>query len=92
MAIGGWPSQFVAPAAVAAIAALTTLTLPGLRSPKVPDNFDLAGAVLFGVTIAAVVTASGWPGVSGVPRWVPGVLVRRGSRRHGARPRERRAS
>lgn len=75
MAIGGWPLVFLAPAAVAAIAALATIALPGLRSPEVPDNFDLAGAVLFGVTIAAAVTALGLGLGVGVPWWGPGVLV-----------------
>lgn len=75
MAIGGWPLVFVAPAAVAGLAALATLGLPGLRSPEVPDNFDLAGAVLFGVTIAAAVTALGLGLGAGVPWWGPGVLV-----------------
>jgi MFS family permease len=75
MAIGGWPLVFVAPAAVAAIAALATLALPGLRSPEVPDDFDLAGAVLFGVTIAAAVTALGLGLGAGTPWWASGVLV-----------------
>lgn len=75
MAVGGWPLVFVAPAAVAAIAALATLALPGLRSPEVPENFDRAGAVLFGVTIAAAVTALGLGLGAGVPWWGPGILV-----------------
>ncbi|SFK18820.1 Major Facilitator Superfamily protein [Streptosporangium canum] len=75
MAIGGWPLVFVAPGAVAALAALATLGLPGLRSPEVPDEFDLAGAVLFGVTIAAAVTALGLGLGAGVPWWGPGGLV-----------------
>lgn len=67
MAIGGWPLVFVVPAAVAALAALTTLGLPGLRSPEVPGDFDLAGAVLFGVTIAAAILPlfCARPGLSG---------------------------
>lgn len=73
MAVGGWPLVFVAPAAVAAVAALATLGLPGLRSPEVPDGFDLAGAVLFGVTIAAAVTALGLGAAA--PWWGPAVLV-----------------
>lgn len=75
MAIGGWPLVFVAPGAVAAIAALATLGLPGLRSPDVSDDFDLAGAVLFGVTVAAVVTALGMGFGTGVPWWGPGGLI-----------------
>ncbi|GAA2417863.1 MFS transporter [Nonomuraea africana] len=75
MAIGGWPLVFVAPGAVAAIAALATLGLPGLRSPEVSDHFDLAGAVLFGVTIAAVVTALGLGFGAGIPWWGPGGLI-----------------
>ncbi|MGV9307964.1 MFS transporter [Nonomuraea sp. NPDC003727] len=74
-AVGGWPLVFVAPAAVAAVAALTTLGLPGLRSPEVPDDFDRAGAVLFGLTIAAAVTALGLGLGTGVPWWGPGALV-----------------
>ncbi|NUW30334.1 MFS transporter [Nonomuraea sp. SMC257] len=75
MAIGGWPLVFVAPGAVAALAALATLGLPGLRSPEVSDDFDRAGAVLFGVTIAAAVTALGLGLGAGVPWWAPGGLV-----------------
>jgi MFS family permease len=75
MAVGGWPLVFVVPGAVAALAALATLGLPGLRSPEVPDDFDLAGAVLFGVTIAAAVTALGLGLGAGVSWWGPVVLV-----------------
>ncbi|MER5325829.1 MFS transporter [Streptosporangium roseum] len=75
MAVGGWSLVFVAPGAVAAVAALATLGLPGLRSPEVPDGFDLAGAVLFGVTIAAVVSALGLGFGAGVPWWGPGGLI-----------------
>lgn len=75
MATGGWPLVFVAPAAVAAIAALATIALPGLRSPEVPDNFDLAGAVLFGVTIAAAVTALGLGLGACISWWGPGALI-----------------
>ncbi|MFD1938518.1 MFS transporter [Nonomuraea mangrovi] len=75
MAVGGWPLVFVAPGAVAAVAALATLGLPGLRSAEVPENFDFAGAVLFGVTIAATVTAFGLGLGTGVPWWVPGALI-----------------
>ncbi|MFG1679642.1 MFS transporter [Nonomuraea sp. NPDC049269] len=75
MAVGGWPLVFVVPGVVAAIAALVTLGLPDLRSPEVSDDFDLAGAVLFGVTIAAVVTALGLGLGPGVPWWAPGGLV-----------------
>ncbi|GAA4638693.1 MFS transporter [Actinoallomurus vinaceus] len=74
MAIGGWPLVFVAPGVVAAIATSATFGLPGLRSPEVSDGFDLRGAVLFGVTIAAVVTALGLGVGTGVPWWEPGVL------------------
>ena len=69
MAVGGWPLVFVVPGAVAAIAALVTLGLPGLRSPEMSDDFDLAGAGLFGVSIAAVVTALGLGLGAGVPWW-----------------------
>ncbi|MFD1547765.1 MFS transporter [Nonomuraea guangzhouensis] len=75
MAVGGWSLVFVVPGAVAAVAALVTLGLPGLRSPGVSDDFDLAGAVLFGVSIAAVVTALGLGLGAGVPWWGPGGLV-----------------
>ncbi|NRQ35044.1 MFS transporter [Nonomuraea sp. NN258] len=75
MAVGGWPLVFVVPAAVSGLAVLATLGLPALRSPEVPDDFDLAGAVLFGVTIAAAVTALGLGPGSGVPWWGPGALV-----------------
>ncbi|WP_431898546.1 MFS transporter [Nonomuraea sp. bgisy101] len=75
MAVGGWPLVFVAPGAVAAVAALATLGLPGLRSAEVPENFDFAGAVLFGVTIAATVTAFGLGLGTGVPWWGPGALI-----------------
>jgi MFS family permease len=75
MAIGGWPLVFAAPAAVAAIAALVAITLPSLRSPGVPGHFDLTGAVLFGVTITAAVTALGLGIGAGVPWWGPGVLI-----------------
>ncbi|MEU7456661.1 MFS transporter [Streptosporangium roseum] len=75
MAVGGWPLVFVTPGAVAAVAALATLGLPGLRSPEVPDDFDLAGAVLFGVTIAAVVSALGLGFGADVPWWGPGGLI-----------------
>ncbi|MET7463725.1 MFS transporter [Nonomuraea sp. NPDC005501] len=75
MAVGGWPLVFVAPGAVAALAALATLGLPGLRNPEVSDDFDRAGAVLFGVTIAAAVTALGLGLGAGVPWWAPGGLV-----------------
>ncbi|MDQ0904341.1 MFS family permease [Streptomyces canus] len=75
MAAGGWPLVFVAPGAVATVAALATLTLPGLRSCAVSENFDRAGAVLFGVTVAAAVTALGLGFGAGVPWWVPVALV-----------------
>ncbi|NUT41834.1 MAG: MFS transporter [Thermoactinospora sp.] len=75
MAVGGWPLVFVAPAVVAALAALATVGLPALRNPEVPGGFDLAGAVLFGVTIAAAVTALGLGVGSDVPWWGPGGLV-----------------
>ncbi|MEV6131769.1 MFS transporter [Streptomyces violaceusniger] len=69
MAVGGWLLVFVAPGTVATVAALATFTLPGLRSPAVSENFDRAGAVLFGVTVAAAVTALGLGFGSGVPWW-----------------------
>ncbi|WP_246080595.1 MFS transporter [Nonomuraea mesophila] len=75
MAVGGWPLVFVAPAAVAALAALGTLGLPALRSPEVPEGFDLAGAVLFGVSIAAAVTALGLGFGPEVPWWAPVALI-----------------
>ncbi|MFI6817174.1 MFS transporter [Nonomuraea sp. NPDC050328] len=75
MALGGWPLVFVVPGAVAALAALTTLGLPGLRTPHARGDYDLAGAVLFGVTISAVVTALGLGLGSGIPWWVPGLLL-----------------
>ncbi|GAA3352418.1 hypothetical protein GCM10017744_001310 [Streptomyces antimycoticus] len=75
LAAGGWPLVFVAPGAVATVAALATLTLPGLRSSAVSENFDRAGAVLFGVTVAAAVTALGLGFGTGVPWWVPVALV-----------------
>ncbi|WP_308249990.1 MFS transporter [Sphaerisporangium fuscum] len=75
MAVGGWPLVFVAPGAVAAVAALATLGLPGLRSPEPPESFDLAGAALFGVTVAAAVTALGMGFGAGVPWWGPGGLI-----------------
>ncbi|NBE94499.1 MFS transporter [Nonomuraea sp. KC401] len=75
MAVGGWPLVFAAPAAVAALAALATLGLPALRSPEVPEGFDLAGAVLFGVSIAAAVTAFGLGFGPEVPWWGPVALI-----------------
>ena len=75
MAAGGWPLVFVAPGAVAAVAALATLTLPGLRGSVVSENVDRAGAVLFGVTVAAAVTALGLGFGGGVPWWWPVILV-----------------
>ncbi|WP_328980660.1 MFS transporter [Streptomyces canus] len=75
MAAGGWPLVFVAPGAVATAAALATLTLPGLRSPAVSENFDRAGAVLFGVTVAAAVTALGLGFGASVPWWGPVALL-----------------
>lgn len=70
MAVGGWPLVFLAPAAVAGLAALATVGLPALRGPDTPATLDLAGAVLFGVTIAAAVTALGLG-----PGWVSAGLV-----------------
>ncbi|RSN04890.1 MFS transporter [Nonomuraea sp. WAC 01424] len=75
MAVGGWSLVFLAPAAVAALAALATSGLPGLRAPGTPGRFDLAGAVLFGVTVAAAVTALGLGLGGGVPWWGPGGLI-----------------
>ncbi|WP_405064245.1 MFS transporter [Kribbella sp. NBC_01505] len=60
MAIGGWPLVFVVPAGVAAIAVLMSIGLPSLRTRDLPKDFDLAGAVIFGFTIAAAVTAFGF--------------------------------
>ncbi|MFF1816943.1 MFS transporter [Kribbella sp. NPDC058245] len=60
MAVGGWPMVFVVPAAVAGIAVLATIGLPSLRTNELPKDFDLAGAVIFGFTIAAAVTAFGF--------------------------------
>lgn len=71
MAVGGWALVFVGPAVVAALAGLVALSLPGLRSRDVPGRFDRAGAVLFGVAVAAAVTALG----NGFSWWVSGVLV-----------------
>ncbi|MFI9555489.1 MFS transporter [Nonomuraea endophytica] len=73
MAVGGWPLVFLAPAAVAGLAALSTVGLPALRGPETPATFDLAGAVLFGVTIAASVTSLGLG--PGGPWWAPAGLV-----------------
>ncbi|MFH8367870.1 MFS transporter [Streptomyces sp. NPDC018031] len=75
MAVGGWSLVFLAPAAVAAVAALATLGLPGLRSPGRSADFDLAGALLFGAIVAAVVTALGMGFGAGVPWWGPGGLI-----------------
>ncbi|MFJ9821548.1 MFS transporter [Streptomyces sp. NPDC101151] len=75
MAVGGWPLVFVVPGAVAAIAALATIGLPGLRSPELSENFDLAGAALFGVVVAAVVTALGLGFGAGTPWWGPVGLI-----------------
>jgi len=75
MAIGGWPLVFLAPGAVAALAALATLGLPGLRSSELCGNFDLAGALLFGMIVAAVVIALGLGFGGGVPWWWPAGLI-----------------
>ncbi|MCK7622433.1 MFS transporter [Streptomyces sp. RS10V-4] len=75
MAIGGWPLVFAVPGALAGLAALATVGLPGLRSPELPGRFDLAGAVLFGTLVAAVVTALGLGFGTGVPWWGPTGLV-----------------
>ncbi len=76
MAVGGWPLVFAAPGGVAALAALGTCGLPALRGPEPSATFDLAGAVLFGVVVAAVVTALGLGFGAGVPWWGPaGLLV-----------------
>ncbi|MEU7576528.1 MFS transporter [Streptomyces sp. NPDC041068] len=75
MAVGGWPLVFLVPGAVAAVAAMATLGLPGLRSPEVPEEFDRMGAVLFGGSVAAAVTAFGLGFGAGVPWWVPAALV-----------------
>ncbi|KUJ65614.1 hypothetical protein ACZ90_45785 [Streptomyces albus subsp. albus] len=75
LAVGGWPLVFMVPGAVAGLAALATLGLPGLRGPEPSDGFDLAGAALFGVVVAAVVTALGLGVGAGVPWWGPAGLV-----------------
>lgn len=79
MAIGGWPLVFIVPGAVAGVAALATLAAPRLRSPSHPEaepaDFDLAGAALFGLTVAVAVTALGLGFGHGVPLWQPGALV-----------------
>lgn len=75
MTAGGWPLVFLAPAGVAALAALATLGLPGLRSSQLSESFDLAGALLFGVIVAAAVTAFGLGFGAGVPRWWPAGLI-----------------
>ncbi|WP_336114208.1 MFS transporter [Streptomyces sp. PTD9-10] len=75
MAVGGWRLVFVVPGALAAVAALATSGLPGLRDPEPSESFDRAGAVLFGATVAAAVTALGLGFGSGVPWWGPAVLV-----------------
>ncbi|MFK4088326.1 MFS transporter [Kribbella sp. NPDC020789] len=71
MALGGWPLVFVVPAAVAGIATLATIGLPSLRTTDLPKTFDLAGAVIFGLTIAAAVTAFGFA----LPLWATLALV-----------------
>lgn len=73
MAAGGWPLVFVAPGAVAAVAALATLGLPALRSPEPPGYVDRAGAVLFGLAVAAAVTALGLGAGDGW--WQPAALL-----------------
>ncbi|MEU4033537.1 MFS transporter [Streptomyces collinus] len=76
MAVGGWPLVFVVPGAVAALAALATLGLPGLRGGEPAEGFDRAGAVLFGLAVAAAVTALGLGFGSAVPWWGPvGLLL-----------------
>ncbi|GAA0441612.1 hypothetical protein GCM10009544_00270 [Streptomyces stramineus] len=75
MAVGGWPLVFVAPGAVAALAAVATIGIPGLRSPGLHQKFDLAGAVLFGGVVAALVTALGLGFGAGVPWWAPTGLI-----------------
>ncbi|GAA4088994.1 MFS transporter [Nonomuraea soli] len=75
MAVGGWELVFVVPGVVAALAAVGTVGLPGLRSPEPQGRFDLAGAVLFGVVVAAVVTALGIGLGPGVAWWAPVGLV-----------------
>ncbi|WP_244162772.1 MFS transporter [Streptomyces bungoensis] len=75
LAVGGWPLVFLAPGAVAALAALATLGLPALRDPEPPGRFDLAGALLFGGTVAAAVTALGLGVGDGVPWWGPALLL-----------------
>ncbi|HEY3504081.1 MAG TPA: MFS transporter [Actinocatenispora sp.] len=75
MAVGGWRLVFVAPGAVAAVAALATLGLPALRSPAPTGYVDRAGAVLFGLTVAAAVTALGLGVGDGVDWWQPAGLL-----------------
>ncbi len=71
MAVGGWPMVFVVPAAVAGIAVLTSIGLPSLRTKNLPREFDLAGAIIFGLTIAAAVTAFGFA----LPVWATAALL-----------------
>ncbi|MFG3255407.1 MFS transporter [Streptomyces sp. NPDC048172] len=93
MALGGWPLVFAAPGAFAALAALAVLGLPALRGPEVPERFDLAGAVLFGTVVAAVVTALGLGFGAGVPWWAPmGLLLVAAGATAGLVRAERRAS
>ncbi|WP_202869124.1 MFS transporter, partial [Kribbella antibiotica] len=71
MALGGWPMVFVVPAAVAGLAVVLSIGLPSLRTRDLPPEFDLAGAVIFGLTIAAAVTAFGFA----LPVWATLVLL-----------------
>jgi MFS family permease len=75
MAVGGWRLVFVVPGLVAGIAALATLGTARLRVTRAPGGFDLAGAALFGVCVAAVVTALALGFGGGVPLWLPAVLA-----------------
>lgn len=74
MSVGGWPLVFLAPAAISAAAAAAVLGLPPLRSRDVPKDFDRAGAVLFGLAIAAAVTAFGMGPDTAVGWWGPVLL------------------
>ncbi|NOL42785.1 MFS transporter [Kribbella sandramycini] len=70
MALGGWELVFVVPAGIAALAVVGTIGLPSLRTRQTAP-FDLAGALLFGVVIAATVIAFGFA----LPVWTNAALL-----------------